>query len=148
MTCKIWFCFSCKLKDTPCPLCKVVLKVGHHLQRGHASFPNLLDVHLQSSRKPGNIFEWLSLGKVFKWFVRRFIFLIDIFQVLWSAKVDTDNSSRTKFLYWAKLVFRVTRSHLPAGLVIPVNQVISWLSHLLIRLLFDSSFKCSTRANF
>ena len=29
------------------------------------------------------------------------------------------------FLYWAKLVFRVTRLQLPAGLVIPVNQVIS-----------------------
>ena len=32
---------------------------------------------------------------------------------------------QTKFLYWAKLVFRVTRLQLPAGLVIPVNQVIS-----------------------
>ena len=35
------------------------------------------------------------------------------------------NGQQTKFLYWAKLVFRVTRLQLPAGLVIPVNQVIS-----------------------
>ena len=40
------------------------------------------------------------------------------------------DGSQTKFLYWPKLVFRVTRLQLPAGLVIPVNQVISWLSHL------------------
>ena len=33
---------------------------------------------------------------------------------------------QTKFLYWAKFVFRVTKLQLLAGLIIPVNQVISW----------------------
>ena len=36
-----------------------------------------------------------------------------------------DGPLQTKFLYWVKFVFRVTRLQLPAGLVIPDNQVIS-----------------------
>ena len=48
-----------------------------------------------------------------------------------------DYHNQTKFLYLAKLVFRVTRLQMPACLVIPINQVTSWLSHVLIRLLFD-----------
>ena len=38
---------------------------------------------------------------------------------VYAIKIHTD---QTKFLYWAKLVFRVTRLQLSAGLVIPVNQ--------------------------
>ena len=46
-------------------------------------------------------------------------------------------SIQTIFLYWAKLVFIVTRLQLPAGLVIPVIQVSNQLIITLIGLLFD-----------
>ena len=46
------------------------------------------------------------------------------------SKYVSNLGSQTKFLYWEKLVDSVTRLQLPAGLVIPVNQLSRNLSHL------------------